>query len=88
MKFNCGPTKKQKLEKKAEKMRRGVFEFLWFPERLDNNECRWLEFCIVEYRKCHVYDGYYGPRIWDVNRRVIYKGDPEYKELAKIVSGN
>lgn len=39
MKFNCGPTSKEKHEAKKQWHR----HFLWWPTRIASGDCRWLE---------------------------------------------
>jgi hypothetical protein len=62
MKFNCGPSplvkeqlRKVRLEKKAEGLMRWHHWFAWYPVRIDENHCRWLE--IVERKMNNAYVG-------------------------------
>lgn len=50
MKFNCGPTRAERMKKKKhtalkQKLKDEQWHkwFAWYPVRIDKNDCRWLE---------------------------------------------
>ena len=54
MKFNCGLTRQQKRIKRwssidIEKIRKGNKWFAWYPVRVEDDSCRWLEFVNKSY---------------------------------------
>ncbi len=50
MKLNCGKTPETKEREREERIEQRAYElgqwrwkFAWFPIRMDDNDCRWLE---------------------------------------------
>lgn len=43
MRFNCGPSLAQRRWNKAVKMKDWHKHFCWWPVRIANGDCRWLE---------------------------------------------
>ena len=68
MKFNCGPTLREKVEARKEWHE----WFAWYPVRVASGDCRWLE--TVERRGEHDW-GYDGESYWDYEYRA--KGETE-----------
>jgi len=66
MKFNCGPTVGQRIEKflnnRKEKLSKWHKYFAWYPVRVSNNTCIWLGY--VE-RKAKYYSYFVGIEKWE-----------------------
>lgn len=58
MRFNCGPSLAQKRWDKKLKMKDWHKHFCWWPVRIANGDCRWLE--TIE-RRYDVWDYQWGP---------------------------
>lgn len=43
MKFNCGPSERQRKQNARDRWCRWHRWFAWFPVRIGENDCRWLE---------------------------------------------
>jgi hypothetical protein len=84
VKFNCGDSPETKERKKKEKFKERIESlvkwhrwFAWFPVRVDENDCRWLEY--VETRLEPVYSSY---KILDHSDTWWYQ-NWQYREISK-----
>lgn len=111
MRFNCGLTDEEKTRRNCTKERfeqlsrecellkdRGTAWFAWYPVRVGEEDCRWLETVCLYYQDVYVagerYDGRIGPRIaadhWVFDGKndgnivdfVIYKEGHKYRALS------
>lgn len=57
MKFNCGPTERQRRQSARDRWCVWHRWFAWFPVRVGPRDCRWLE--TVERRADEVYEGFF-----------------------------
>ena len=54
MKFNCGKTRAQKRAEKIERLQNWHKWFAWYPVRVGDNDCRWLEYVSRKGALCEV----------------------------------
>ena len=87
MRFNCGASRKTKFrlvkewaEARAQELRQWHKFFAWFPTRIEDNHCRWLE--TIERR--YPYAGYseLGHKIGGKDRAIVC-GKVKYRVIAK-----
>lgn len=73
MKFNCGPSREEKrlveveyLKKEARRITEWHDCFAWFPIRVGDRDCRWLETVEAKAGWAEVTEGslYSEPRLW------------------------
>lgn len=58
MKFDCGPPKCVSQYAKKRKMENWHDHFAWWPIRLGQNDCRWLETVQRKYNHWYTYNNY------------------------------
>lgn len=58
MRFNCGPDKWTKRRRREQKMLGWHKHFCWWPVRLAEGDCRWLETVERKYNHWNIYGNY------------------------------